>query len=73
MFRSRRPAADEVWEGVVVNKSRNMPDGSSMYYYVTVQFTDGHTKKIRIDRDLWESLSEDEGIVKVAGQDPARR
>ena len=73
MFRSRRPAADEVWEGVVVNKSRNMPDGSSMYYYVTVQFTDGDTKKIRIDRDLWESLSEDEGIVKVAGQDPARR
>jgi hypothetical protein len=72
MFSSRHPAAQDAWEGVVIDKSRNMPDGSNLYHYVNVQFGDGKTKRIRVDADLWASLAAGDRLVKEVGQDPVR-
>lgn len=72
MFRSRRRAARDAWAGVVLSKSRNMPDGSNMYHYVEARFDDGKTSKLRIDGELWKSLSEGDRIAKEAGEDPVR-
>jgi hypothetical protein len=73
MFRSRRVRKNEAWEGVVTAKSRNMPDGSNLYHYLEVAFTDGKTKKIRVNGSLWESLRAGDRIVKKAGSDPVKR
>ncbi|MFD0687303.1 DUF7489 domain-containing protein [Actinomadura fibrosa] len=72
MFRSRRTRKDEAWEGVVTAKSRNMPDGSNLYHYVEVAFSDGKTRKIRVKGSLWESLRPGDQIVKNAGSDPVK-
>jgi len=72
MFRSRRPALEEVWEGTVVDTSRANPDGSNLYHYVKVKLSDGKAKKIRVDGDLWDSLSDGDTIVKRAGEPPVR-
>ncbi|MEV4003458.1 hypothetical protein [Actinomadura sp. NPDC049753] len=73
MFRSRRVHEDEEWEGVVDGKSRNMPDGSNLYHYLKVTFSDGKSKKIRVDGSLWNSVSEGDQIVKRPGSAPARK
>lgn len=73
MFRSRRVHEDEEWEGVVAGKSRNMPDGSNLYHYLKVTFTDGKTKKIRVEGSLWNAVSPGDEIVKRAGADPAKK
>jgi hypothetical protein len=73
MFRSRRMRKNETWEGVVTAKSRNMPDGSNLYHYLEVAFTDGKTKKIRVKGSLWESLSPGDQITKRAGSDTVTR
>ncbi|MGI5204991.1 DUF7489 domain-containing protein [Spirillospora sp. CA-108201] len=73
MFRTRRVHKDEAWEGVVADKSRTMPDGSNLYHYLKVTFTDGTSKKIRVDGSLWESVSPGDQIVKRAGSDPAKQ
>ncbi|GLY74957.1 DUF7489 domain-containing protein [Actinoallomurus iriomotensis] len=73
MFGSRKVHKDEAWEGVVNDKSRNMPDGSNLYHYLEVTFTDGKTKKIRVDRSLWDSLNPGDQIVKQAGSDPVKK
>jgi hypothetical protein len=72
MFRSRRPAPEAAWEGIVVDKSRANPDGSNLYHYLKIKLSDGTTSKIRVDRDLWESLADGDAIVKRAGHPPAR-
>jgi hypothetical protein len=72
MFRSRRPALEEAWEGIVVDTSRANPDGSNLYHYLKVKLSDGTTRKIRVDGDLWESVSGGDAIVKRAGHPPAR-
>jgi hypothetical protein len=73
MFKSRQPAPDEAWEGVVLDKSRGLTDGSNLYRYLTVRLSTGETRKIRADRGLWDSVAEGDGIVKQAGSDPVRR
>jgi hypothetical protein len=73
MFRSRRPATDEAWEGTVVTKSRRNTDGFNLYHYVEVALADGTTRKVRVDRKLWKALADGDGIVKQAGSPPARR
>ncbi len=73
MFNSRRPANDEAWEAIVVDKSRGNPDGSNLYHYLDVQFAGGDTRKIRVDRKLWNLLSAGDEIVKPPGQDPIRK
>ncbi len=72
MFRSRKPSQDEAWEAVVVNKSRGMPDGSYLYRYVSIRFADGTTRKIRVDKDLWNSLAAGDRLVKRAGSAPVK-
>ncbi|MBB5889961.1 DUF7489 domain-containing protein [Kutzneria kofuensis] len=73
MFTSRQPASDEAWEGVVLDKSRGMTDGSNMYRYLTVRLSTGETKKVRVDRGLWNSVAEGDGIVKQAGANPVKK
>ncbi|AHI00958.1 hypothetical protein KALB_7600 [Kutzneria albida DSM 43870] len=73
MFTSRQPAPDEAWEGVVLDKSRGMTDGSNMYRYLTVRLSTSETKKIRVDRGLWDSVAEGDGIVKQAGSNPVKK
>ncbi|MEV0095798.1 hypothetical protein [Streptomyces sp. NPDC050738] len=72
MFKSRKAGRGESWDGVVVEKSRNMPDGSNMYHYVKLRLTDGETRKVRIDGTLWESLKEGDAVTKRPGADPAK-
>jgi hypothetical protein len=73
MFRSRRMGKNDAWEGVVTGKSRNMPDGSNLYHYLEVTFTDGKTKKIRVKGSLWDSLSTGDQIIKHPGSDPIKK
>lgn len=73
MFRSRRIRKNEAWEGVVTAKSRRMPDGSNLYHYIEVTFTDGATKKVRIKGAFWDSLRTGDHIVKRAGSDPVKK
>ena len=72
MSRSRKPANDEAWRAVVRAKSRAMPDGSFLYRYVTIDFNDGTTRKIRVDKSLWNSVNEGDTITKSAGSDPTK-
>lgn len=64
---------DESWAGIVRKKSRNMPDGSNMYHYVEIEFTDGKVKKVRIDGSLWDALTPGDEIIKWAGADPLKK
>ncbi|WP_329119774.1 DUF7489 domain-containing protein [Streptomyces sp. NBC_01465] len=67
MFNSRRIKAEDSWQGSIVDKSRNMPDGSNMYHYIHVELSDGHTKKFRIDKELWAALEIGDALVKHPG------
>ncbi|MEU7430755.1 hypothetical protein AB0B07_07795 [Streptomyces sioyaensis] len=72
MFKSRRVGRDDSWEGIVINKSRGMLDGSNMYHFVEVRLADGESVKVRISRRLWKSIVVDDRIVKRPGADPVR-
>jgi hypothetical protein len=73
MFSLRRSHRNEAWEGVVVAKKRGMPDGSSVYFYLKVQLSDGSTKRVRVHRDLWKSLDDGDTVVKAAGAEPVKK
>ena len=73
MFNSHKIAPEDAWEGTILTKKRNMPDGSNMYHYIEVRLSDGKTKKFRIPERLWDGLAEGDSIVKVPGSDPVRR
>ncbi|MGW2628882.1 DUF7489 domain-containing protein [Streptomyces chattanoogensis] len=72
MFKSRKVARDDSWEGVVVDRSRGMLDGSNMYHFVEVRLADGESLKVRISRRLWKSIAVGDRIVKRPGADPAK-
>ncbi|WP_329148888.1 hypothetical protein OIU91_21540 [Streptomyces sp. NBC_01456] len=72
MFKSRKVGQDDSWEGIVLNKSRGMLDGSNMYHFVEVRLADGESLKVRISRRLWKSIVVDDRIVKRPGADPVR-
>lgn len=72
MFRSRRPARDESWDAVVVDKSRGMSDGANLYCYITVRFANDTSRKIRIGRGLWKSLDPGDRVSKRAGDNPVK-
>ncbi len=63
----------DAWEGTVTKKSRGLLDGSNLYRRLTVRLADGRTIKVRVDRDLWNAVSEGETVTKAAGQSPVRR
>lgn len=72
MFTSRKAGRDDSWEGVVVDKSRGMLDGSNMYHFVEVRITGGEARKVRVDRRLWKSIAVGDRIVKRPGAEPAK-
>lgn len=72
MFKSHKIAMEDAWQGTVVDKKRNMPDGSNMYHYVEIKLSDGKTKKFRISGDLWSTLEVGDSLLKEAGADPVR-
>ncbi|MFF4953288.1 hypothetical protein [Streptomyces chattanoogensis] len=72
MFKSRKVGRDDSWEGVVVDRSRGMLDGSNMYHFVEVRLADGESLKVRISRRLWKSIAVGDRIVKRPGADPAK-
>lgn len=72
IFRSHRPAADEAWEGTVTGKTRDMYTRGRLRYFVTVRLAGGKIRKIRIDKRLWNCLSEGDELLKEAGSAPAK-
>ncbi|MGA5566369.1 DUF7489 domain-containing protein [Streptomyces platensis] len=72
MVNSREVGRDDSWEGIVINKSRGMLDGSNMYHFVEVRLDDGESVKVRIRRRLWKSIEVDDRIAKRPGADPAK-
>ncbi|MFI5523418.1 hypothetical protein [Streptomyces platensis] len=72
MVKTRKVGRDDSWEGIVINKSRGMLDGSNMYHFAEVRLDDGESVKARISRRLWKSIEVDDRIVKRPGADPAK-
>jgi hypothetical protein len=62
----------DAWHGVVLDKSRAMFDTSNVYFRVTVEFAPGDTKKIRVRRSLWKSLSVGDTLIKEPGARPVK-
>ncbi|GAA1366804.1 DUF7489 domain-containing protein [Streptomyces beijiangensis] len=67
MFNSKRIKPEDSWRGAIVDKSRNIPDGSNMYHYIKVELTEGQTKKFRVDKALWETLEVGDRLIKQPG------
>ncbi|GES28334.1 hypothetical protein AB0G60_00610 [Streptomyces angustmyceticus] len=72
MFTSHKVGRDDSWEGVVIDKSRGMLDGSNMYHFVEVRRADGESMKVRISRRLWKSIEVNDRVVKRPGADPVK-
>lgn len=72
MVKTRKVGRDDSWEGIVINKSRGMLDGSNMYHFAEVRLDDGESVKVRISRRLWKSIEAGDRIVKRPGADPAK-
>jgi hypothetical protein len=64
---------NDTWEGIVIKKSRGLLDGSNMYHRLRIRLTNGSVTKIRVSRDLWNSVTEGDRVTKAAGQDPVKR
>lgn len=64
---------NDTWEGVVVKKSRGLLDGANLYRRLTVRLADGTTTKVRVDRGLWDAVSEGDVVAKAPGRDPVKR
>ena len=65
--------AQDSWEGTVVKKSRGLMDGSNMYRRLKIRLADGSTTKVKVDRALWDAVSEGDVVAKAPGQDPVKR
>jgi hypothetical protein len=63
----------DTWEGVVLKKSRGLLDGSNMYRRLTIRLADGTTSKVRVDRDLWSTVTEGDIVSKAPGENPVKR
>ncbi|MCF3142931.1 DUF7489 domain-containing protein [Streptomyces platensis] len=72
MLKSHKAGRDDSWEGIVIDKSRGMLDGSNMYHFVEVRLADGESVKVRISRRLWKSIAVDDRIVKRPGAEPTK-
>ncbi|KOG58927.1 hypothetical protein ADK76_16785 [Streptomyces griseoflavus] len=72
MFESHKAGRDDSWEGVIVDKSRGMLDGSNIYHFVEVRIAGDESVKVRISRRLWKSITVGDRIVKRPGADPVK-
>lgn len=41
-------------------KTRRLPDGADVYHYLEIVLDHGRTRKVRVDRDLWKSVSKND-------------
>lgn len=73
MFSLRRNRRNEAWEGVVLDKSRGMTDGSNMYHHLRIKLPDGTSKRVRVGRDLWNSVQAGDSVIKTSGGEPAKK
>lgn len=73
MFSLRGKRRNEAWKGVVVDKSRGMSDGSNMYHHLEIRLSDGSTKRVRVSREVWQSVEEGDAVAKAAGAEPAKK
>ncbi|GAC77885.1 hypothetical protein SAMN04488550_3275 [Gordonia malaquae] len=64
--------AAEAWRGTVAAKRRALLDGSSLYRRLTVDLDGGGRLKVRVPRELWDSLEVGDVVVKSAGHDPVK-
>jgi hypothetical protein len=49
-----------------------MPDGAYLRRILTVDLDDGTTRKIQVDKSLWDSVIEGDSISKSVGSDPTK-
>ena len=63
----------DAWEGIVVKKTRGLLDGSNLYRRLTIRHSDGSTTKVRVDRDLWDTVREGNVVSKAPGDHPVKR
>ncbi|MFC9552497.1 hypothetical protein ACFTWF_16740 [Rhodococcus sp. NPDC056960] len=63
----------DTWEGAVLKKSRGLLDGSNMYRRLTIRLADGTTSEVRVDRDLWSTVTEGDIVSKAPGENPVKR
>lgn len=64
---------NDVWEGIVVKKSRGLLDGSNLYRRLTIRHPDGTTTRVRVDRELWDALTEGDTVAKAPGESAVKR
>lgn len=64
--------SEDTWEGTVAKKSRGLLDGSNMYRRVKIRRGDGTVLKVRVGKDLWNSLEVGDTVAKRAGEDPVK-
>ena len=65
-------SAADSWTGTVVKKSRGLLDGSNLYRRLRVRCADGTVRKVRVGRDLWDSVEVGDRLAKAPGRDPVR-
>jgi hypothetical protein len=63
---------NDSWEGIVGKKRRALLDGSNLYRRLTIRRSDGITIKVRVDRDLWNTLTVGDMVSKAPGQQPVK-
>ncbi len=64
---------NDAWEGIVVKKRPRLLDGSNMYRRLTIRLSDGTTTKVRVDRALWDAVTEGDTVSKAPGEQPVKR
>ena len=66
-FLRRGVTRDEAWAGVVTDRKRSAPDGSTVVHTITVTLGDGSSRKVRIRGSLYRSLDVGDRVIKHAG------
>jgi hypothetical protein len=64
---------NDIWEGIVIKKSRGLLDGSNMYRRLRIRLRNGSAIKVRVSRELWNAVTEGDTVTKAAGHDPVKR
>lgn len=64
---------DDTWDGVVVQKTRGLLDGSNLYRLLKVRRGDGQVVTVRVNTAMWKSVEVGDLVGKDMGQDPVKR
>ncbi|WP_433522171.1 DUF7489 domain-containing protein [Nocardia pseudovaccinii] len=60
------------WRGTVIKKSRGLFDGANLYRRLIIRLEDGSTMKVRVNRELWNTVEAGDSVTKHAGADPVK-